>query len=403
MKKIFFQFIGLAAFLLIGVQASAQQKDARPGYYLDRNGERHDGYFAARISQRELKGIWFRSEPDHARKKVALEEISRIVLDEGEQYLIYEFPGPGRLEQLILKKVVDGPVSLYRGNASGKGTVFYWESEGADASLLISRDNFTGSAKTIGLRCPDIDPAGYKFNQRDLTEMVVAYNACRNPGAETMVLEEAQPFRFNIGVRPYWYTANLSQPSTAYYGRGDYSGEAGFSGALSLAWMVNARLRVLMEPSYASVRSTSDYVNVPPYSDERTFSRVTFEINNLELPLLVQYGFPLGRLRPFAEGGLFIGIPLSTGFQDDLTPSDPSNIRFQPSSVTFDETSFGYTVGTGLGWVMNPTWQLELLGRWTQSTSLMRVETDFNQGGTLFHNFLINKVEVGLRLWWMGK
>ena len=358
----FIKQIGVAALLLLAAQLMAQ-KITRPGYYLDREGRRVEGYFAEKISQRDLKGVWYKGSPDDKKQKVVLETISRIVLDDGEEYLIHEFPGPGRLEQLILKKVADGPASLYRGNATGKGTVFYWESEGGDANLLISRDNISGIANSMGLRCPDIDPAGYKFNQRDLTEMVVAYNACRNPGAETVVLEEAQPFRFNIGVRPYWYTANLSQASTAYYGRGDYSGEAGFSGALSLAWMVNARLRVLMEPSYASVRSTSDYVNVPPYSDERTFSMVTFEIDNLELPFLVQYGFPLGRLRPFAEGGLFIGIPLGTGFQDELTVSDPSNIRFQPSSVTFDETSFGYTVGAGLGWEMSSAFQLELL-RW---------------------------------------
>ena len=381
----------------------AQNKISRPGYYIDRTGHKFEGYFAEKISQRDLKGVWFKENPEDLKLKIRLETIDRIYLDDGDQYLIYELEGPERTEQLILRKIVDGQTNLYQGNSSSKGAVYYWEGTSDDGNLLINRDNFKGFANSVALRCEEIDASDYKFSLNHLTDLAVTYNGCRNAGSEVTVAENLHSFRFNLGLRPYWYSTKFTLAETTYYGRGEYSSESGFSTAIALALRIGSRIRVMLEPGYTRILSSSNYVNVPPYEESRTYSEVTFDLQYVDLPILVQYRFPFGTFRPFAEGGLNMGIPVKREVEDNLIVADPSHNEFKPSEVAFEESYFGLVLGAGVGFQLASGFDLEILGRWTKSASSMKVVSAFNEGFPVFNNFSTDKFEVGIRFWWLGK
>jgi len=393
----------LLLLLMGGVTSlSAQTEATRPGYYITRDGEKVEGFFPKKISQRNLVNIWFAETAGAEPVKVPLSTIREIYLSETEQYLIYELNAAGRTEQITFRRIVDAPVSLYRGSSSTRGSGLYLLEDRADLNLLIDRDNFEGVRQTILSRCPGMRDQRYSYNQSSLTDLVVDYNRCSVDGGEATVLEAAAPAKFRIGLRPYWYSADLVLPGSNYYAGGEYEGESGFSAALSLAWIANANLRVMLEPSYLQLRSSSPYVNVIPLDEPLTYSEVTFDMQYLELPVLVQYGFPMERLRPFVEGGLYLGIPLSRELEDELIFADPSHIQFQPST-SFQDPNYGYTIGAGLGWTLSRKLELELLGRWTQAVSQMRTERDVAGLPEIeFSNLRTNKIEVGVRIWWGG-
>ena len=390
--------------LLLGAvnSLSAQPEATRSGYYLTRDGEKVEGFFPEKISQRNLVNVWFAETAGGEPEKVPLSTIREIFINETEQYLIYELSTTERTEQITFRKVVDGPISLYRGNSSIRGAGLYLLEDRADLNLLVDHHNFEGVVQTIFSRCPAMREQQYRYNQNSLAELTIDYNRCRDDGGAATVLEEAAPARFRIGLRPYWYDTNLEVPGSNYYADGEYESESGVSAALSLAWIATPRLQVLLELSYLQVISRSSYVNVIPRDEPDTYSEVTFDMRYLELPILVQYGFPMGRLRPFVEGGLYLGFPLSRELEDNLIVADPSHIQFQPSH-SFSEPNFGYTIGAGLGWTLSRKLELEVLGRWTQASSQMRTERDVGGLPELnFTNLRTDKIEVGVRIWWGG-
>lgn len=214
--------------------------------------------------------------------------------------------------------------------------------------------------------------------------------------------EEQEGLQLAVGFRPYWYTTHFDLPETAYYGRGAYSDESSASAAIALAWVANPRLRVLLEPGYTRVQSASDSVNVPPVIEPDTYSKVNFDLQLLDVPLLVQYAFTETKLQPFVEGGLLLSVPLSMEVTDEQFASNPLHERYKPSEVAFEEPNFGYTLGLGAGLSLSSGLKIELLARWTQSSSTMRVDTEYRDGPS-FNNFRTDMLQAGLRLWWMRK
>jgi len=370
----------------------------REGAYLKNDGTRVEGYFKQNISLKQETSVWFQPSLQADPVRVELDSIQEITAGE-DRYITYEMPRREYDETSLMKEVTRGAVNLFRGISTDRGTVYLWRDR--EDEVLLSRNNFEGFAQSVAQRCPGIQATGYRFNQGSLIELARAYTGCRFAGSEIEVREAPAGFQFSIGIRPYFYTTNLDQAQSTYYGRGDYEGESSFSAALTLAWVVNPRIRVMLEPGYTRILSTSDIVNVPPYTNPNTFSEVTIDLQYIDVPVLAQYTFPFGNLRPFVEGGLYVGIPLKRELTDELFPADPSHIQFKPGPVRFEETNFGYTVGAGIGLPLSASFEAALLARWTQSSSLMEVDSDFNEGPA-FHNFRTDILQVGLRLSWIS-
>jgi hypothetical protein len=393
-----YQILATIVFSLFSIILSGQRSNLREGAYLKNDGTRVEGYFKQNISLRQETSVWFlpalRADP----VRLGLDSLREIIIGEQERYIVYEIPRKENDEISLMKQVTRGAVNLFRGISTDRGIIYLWRDRGDE--VLVSRSNFEGFLQSVAQRCPGIQAAGYRFNQGDLIDLGRAYRDCRYPGTEISVLEEPAGFRFSIGIRPYWYTTNFHQAEDAYYGRGEYDRESSFSAALALAWMAGPRLRLMLEPGYTRVLSSSDYVNVPPYSEADTYSRVTFDLQYIDVPLLVHYTFPLTTFRPFVEGGLYLGIPIQREVTDELVPADPSHIRYKPGPVRFEESNFGYTVGAGVGLPLSSGFEAEIIARWTQSASSMEVDSDFNEGPA-FHNFRNDLLQVGLRLWWV--
>ncbi len=385
--------------LLFSIPAFAQKSNLRQGALIKYDGTRVEGYFKQNISLKQEATLWFQPGPQADPQRVELDSIRELTVG-AERYIVHQLPYKTYEETSLMKQVTEGAVNLFRGISSERGTVFLWRDR--EDAVLLSRNNFEGFAQSAASRCPGIQAEGYRFSQSSLVKLAQAYRDCRFAGEPVNVMEEApEGFGFAVGIRPYWYNNTLDQSESAYYGRGEYDSYSSFSAALPLAWMVNPRIRVMLEPGYTRVLSTSENVNVPPYEEPRTYSEVTFDLQYIDLPVLLQYGLPLGAVRPFVEAGVYIGIPLKREVTDELFFLDFTHTEFKPSSVVFDEPNFGYTVGAGFGLPFSSAFEAELLARWTHSASSMEVNSEYNDGPA-FHSFRVNMLQVGLRLWWMG-
>lgn len=392
-KRPFFLLLGVILGMVLIVPALPGQ-DA-DSYIITRDGERVDGTFTRKISQQNLGGVWFR-EGAGEEERIPLQEIREIYVQASEQYYIYDLVEQERTEPLTLRKVIEGEASLYQGNSSLKKASVYLFREEGGREFLIDRGNLEGVIRVLDRDCPGLAEGNYKFRDKDLVELLRAYNECL--GSTGKVLREQRPQTFLLGLRAYAFMANLALPGRHYYGQGDYDSPVGVSAALSLAWEINPHVRVMVEAGYFHHIQRGDSINVRPTDLPTTHSRVKFDMQYLELPLLVQYGFPQGKWRPFLEGGLYVGIPLSREVEDEFFVTYPWEYQNQPEN-SFDDFNWGYTLGAGMGLVLSPRLDLEILARWSQASMLMRTNFDV---GSDFANQLANirtdKISLGARL-----
>ncbi len=394
-KKMFSRILSLVMGMIFIMPGLFAQEAG--SYLITRDGERIEGTFTRKVSQQNLGGVWFRQGAG-AEERVPLEEIREIYVNASEQYYIYELVGQERTEPLTLRKVIEGEASLYQGNSSlKKAPVFLFRDRG-NREFLIERGNLEGVIRVLDQDCPGLSNGNYDFREKDLVNLMLAYNACL--GSEGEVLRVQSPGTFRLGLRAYAFLGNLKLPDGHHYAEGEYEDPPGVSAALSLAWVVNPRVRVMTEVGYFHHVHKSDNVNVPPTDLPTTYSRIKFDFHYLEVPLMVQYGFPQGKWRPFLEGGLYAGIPLSREVEEEFFVTDFREYQNQPKN-SFDDINWGYTIGGGMGLELSERIELDLLARWSQASMLMR--TNFSPGSD-FANQLANirtdKISLGARLSW---
>ncbi len=383
----------LLLFLLFSGALSAQVPRYVSGYYVTTGGDTLRGLIRDDISLKGGDGFYFKPEKGEKGVFVPAAAFYMAQLGEDGRYrTLYDYP-----DYRIVKGMVEGPVSLYRGAVPGRGEVYYPIE--ADSTVQVDPDNYRRKVRELAAACPNIDPAEYvKYRHREFIELATQYNACRFPGAEVEQLEAPRRLEVWLGPKVLWNSGRVTLEEGNYYYNGDYDERyANFSGGLSGQLLLSEQLRVLAELVYHREETSSEYVNVTPLEEEQTFSAVRFRLHYLEVPVTLQWGYPLGPLRPFIEVGGYLGIPLSRQVDDELTVADPEHEAFKPRN-DFRGGNSGFVAGAGLGWRIDEDWEAQLALRYLRGTTSQESFSLAFGNSALFSELTGTRLELGLRV-----
>ena len=379
--------------LLFGAVLSAQVPQYVSGYYVTTGGDTLRGLIRDDISLKGGGGFYFKPEKGERAVFVPAAAFYMAQLGDDDRYrTLYDYP-----DYRIVKGMVEGPISLYRGAIPGRGEVYYLIE--ADSTVQIDPDNYRRKVRELAAACPNIDPADYvKYRHREFLELARQYNACRFPGARVEQLEEPRRLEVWLGPKALWNSGRVTLEAGNYYYNGDYDERyTNFSGGLSGQLKLSEQLRLLAEVVYHREETSSEYVNVTPLEEEGTFSAVQIRLHYLEIPVSLQWGYPFGSFRPFVELGGYLGIPLHRTVDDDLTVADPEHEQFQPTN-DFRGGNSGLLAGAGLGWRIDPQWEAQFVLRYLRGTTTMETLSIAFGNNLLFSELTGTRLELGLRV-----
>jgi len=383
----------LLFFLLCGSALPAQIPQYLPGYYVTTGRDTLHGLIRNDISLKGGAGFYFKPEKGEKSVFVPAAAFYMAQLGDDDRYrTLYDYP-----DYRIVKGMVEGPASMYRGAIPGQGEVYYFIE--ADSTVQIDPDNYRRKVGELAADCPNIDPADYgKYRHREFIELAEQYNACRFPGAELEMLEAPRRLEVWLGPKLIWNNGRITLGEGNYYHNGAYDERyTNFSGGLSGQLKLSEQFRIVTELIFHHEETASDYVNVTPQEEEGTFSAVRIRLNYLELPLSLQWGYSFGPLRPFIELGGYLGIPLSRKVDDQLTVADPEHEQFQPRN-DFRGGNSGLVAGGGIGWRIDEEWEAQLALRYLRGTTTMESFSNAFGNTALFSDVTGTRLEVGLRI-----
>ena len=366
------------------------------GYYLTPGGDSISGFIRTDISLESSKGIHFKSEKNGKATLIGSDGFRLVQLDEQTRYRsLADQP-----RRRVAKGVTEGPLSLYRSFIRGLGEVYFFIEP--DSVVMIDKDNFRNKVEEFATVCPEIKEEDFKrYRHREFVDLARKYNACLFPEDSIEILEEARKFTIHAGGMLTWNSGRLILEEGNYYYRGNFDNFSSIGGGLTGELDLSPHARILIGLTYFRQEVRADSVNVIPFEEPATHSEVTFKLDYLELPLTLQWGWPLGAFRPFAEMGIYFGIPLSRKVEETLMPADPGHEDFLPEN-NFTGLNSGFIGGLGLGYDMGNDLELQLLARYVRSRTKMESLSEGFGNIPLVSDLGTEKIEAGLRLIWRG-
>jgi len=276
--------------------------------------------------------------------------------------------GAGQIyyEQLFLRRLVDGPIELYKLNydirkiepAFDFQNEFYFFKP-ADQKILIDlppsnyRDKINDALKSRNCNVE----GNYRYNDQDMAELIQAYNTCLG-GESVSYVNPLKKSRIKLGVHVGYNTGQIENTVTRVADF-DLSDASGFHVGLDVELAVSSKFSLRSGLHYYNRSVQADSVVIVPEffvnSGESFTTEAEITINQMTIPLQTRYYFSEEGISPFILGGGFIGFALSNSFTSDrqvfIPDSGLTRLEFVNDDVldtTPNSLEFGYQIGAGV-------------------------------------------------------
>lgn len=380
--------------LLLLTSANAQSNKFQAGEILLKNGIQKTGYILGQFQLDDPKGVYFK--PDEVTKSEYLEfrEIKEVRFGESLRYITHCTQNTAQERCHWLKTLLIGKASLHQ-SAADEGLYFIEE---AGVFNAIRSPSFDGTLTLLKRKCEGfVPPTNARFGTPSLIQIIANYNQCKYPNDQTQVFYVPEtPAKWFIGPKIGMNFGNASVSESTYYSQGQYIGQLAISPGLALQVRVSEHWSATAELLYFKRSFKSDSVNVWDILSPN-YSKIKVDFSYVEIPLSGQYYFSAGKISPFVQAGVNIGIPLSRRFQEEMFNATPSELELQPE-VKFKGLGFGFGGGLGLNVQMNERTQLQFQGQYTYFTNIFKNNSSItfsaiNQGETVFK---VSHFQLGL-------
>lgn len=383
--------------LLLLTSANAQSNKFQAGEILLKNGIQKTGYILGQFHLDAPKGVYFK--PDEVTKSEYLEfsDIQEVRFGETLRYITHCTQNTAQERCHWLKTLFIGKVSLHQ-SAADEG--LYFMEEGGIFNGIRS-PSFEGTLNLLKRKCEGfVAPVDARFGTETLIQVVANYAKCKYPNdpAQALYVPDT-PASWFIGPKLGLNLGNGSIYEFNYYGQGRYIGQFAASPGLALQVRVSEHWSASAELLYFNRSFKSDSVNVWDIISPN-YSKIKIDLSFIEIPLSAQYYFSAGKISPFVQAGVNIGIPLNRSFQQEMFNASPSELERQPE-VEFIGTGFGFGGGLGLNVQMNERTCLQFQGQFTYFSNTFRAESSVFSTGTGSVNqsetlFKISHFQLGL-------
>jgi hypothetical protein len=252
-----------------------------------------------------------------------------------------------QIQKRFLLCLVEGKLSLYQYE-----DLYYVRKELDSLIKLDKKDvmvsstakqvdrRYIGHLKHLTQDCAslqnNIERTAYKADA--LSRLVMAYNQCDHPSANTLVLKKGDARRVKAGVR---VSTIVNKADYYVLGRDvfthPFNSKVGYSAGFFFQFPFKNKLA--FQPEMLITQKATSYLGkIMNYYE----GQVDFNITYLQVPLSVYYTFPTYKLRPFvAAGGVFSYVLASDAY---------IRIGNNKSEIKLDSRETGYRLSTGLSY-----------------------------------------------------
>ncbi len=374
MRYIFYTLFNL----LLLTSTFAQSNKFQAGEILLKNGIQKTGYILGQFHLEAPKGVYFK--PDEVTKSEYLEfsEVQEVRLGETLRYITHCTQNTAQERCHWLKTLLLGKINLYQ-SASDEGLYFMEE---AGVFNGIRSPSFEGTLTLLKRKCEGfVAPVDAKFGTASLIQVVANYNRCKYPNDQTQAFYVPEtPANWLIGPKVGVNLGNASIFENHYYGRGAYQASPALTSGVALQLQIAPNWSASMEMVYFQRSFSADSVNVWPVVSPN-YSKVNIDLAFLEIPFAGQYYFSKGKIAPFIQAGLHLGVPIKRSLAEEQFRANADELEDQPKN-SFIGPAFGYGGGLGLRLQMSEKMTLQLSGQFTKfATTLSSSSKAFESSG----------------------
>jgi len=364
--------------LLLLTSTFAQSNKFQAGEILLKNGIQKTGYVLGQFHLEAPKGVYFK--PDEVTKSEYLEfsDIQEVRFGETLRYITHCTQNTAQERCYWLKTLLRGKINLHQ-SASDEGLYFMEE---AGVFNGIRSPSFEGTLTLLKRKCEGfIAPANAKFSTATLIQVVANYNRCKYPNDQTQAFYVPEtPANWLIGPKVGVNFGNASIFENHYYGRGAYQASSALTSGVALQLQITPNWSASIEVVYFQRSFSADSVNVWPVVSPN-YSKVNIDLAFLEIPFAGQYYFSKGKIAPFIQAGLHLGVPIKRSLAEEQFRANADELEDQPKN-SFLGPAFGYGGGLGLKLQLSEKMTLQLSGQFTKfATTLSSSSKAFESSG----------------------
>lgn len=346
--------------ILGSITINAQTSNFVNGYYLTLEQDTVRGYIRQEGEINATKKLTFRKKQTSKNQTFMPGEISGFSISEKATYESQNLEIDGQQKSYFLKKLIQGYTSLYQLPDNDNPIYLLVKEDGQREQLRRSRDNlvtdtkaekaYYGQLKLFMRDCNaiviDNNPVG--FNSKDLSDLVIRYNQCVQPGAELINLQPQKTktkIRFGVtaGYLGYSYRVYGLQPPFQEF-EDENSGSVQFGAMASFDISDRFALQAGFVYTSYSIEAVADASGVVASLFRRY--DVIHELTTLEIPIELKYDLTAGRIRPFLLGGIRLGYFLNKDIFYTYSIDDTITEEFE--GELFYEQLFGLQLGAGV-------------------------------------------------------
>jgi hypothetical protein len=379
--------------LVLACVLRGQSPEWRPGSYISFAGDTLTGWICSDISLERSQWLRFRADSLGDARIVPFSTLAAFEFDATRRYEILRGDGDS---WRLLEQLVDGPVALFQTFQPWVGPIYYFR-EGGEYTR-VDRGNYPDFLNAAFSACPAVRarlPAPYRYGT--LLDLAFILSACKDSHVTPQLVAPPRRLFLLLGARLNGNFGALRLRDNNYYALGDYQGFHNLGFGFSAQLRPSQRVAFSLDLAYLRQRAQAGFVNTPPFEDETSYSEVDYRMTYLEAPLTIQYRWPQRRFTPFAEAGLYAGIPVARSVLENAFSSDPA---FEPPRNAFDGWNWGFIGGLGLAAPFNANVEGQLLLRFASARTQQETLSGFFQSTRLFSTLDSNKWEIAFRLLW---
>ncbi|MEM6264745.1 MAG: hypothetical protein AAGI38_19690 [Bacteroidota bacterium] len=321
--------------LLLSLPAIGQKGGFQSGYWINLKGDTLKGF--VRYKSWAEKVVVKKNEDDPEGRDVFPDQISGFQIDSVGFFRSVILKG----DSIFTRRMVDGPSKLYQYKRAGNELLFI---ENEQQFMLVDPTNLKDFLIIYTGECAkEVMPSKkIRYNLKSVGPIIENYNECKEPGSSKK--DGASIFELNddipwiaLGFRGGANIGELIFPPGTYYSFGEYENFALPSGAFLIRARLNDRMRLSFEPGITLKENEGTQINVYPFNEPAAVSDVSLRMAWLDLPMIIQYGFPIGNFRFSAELGMRVGGLLDYNFTEIPSP-EAANLgtpNVEPSTLEY--------------------------------------------------------------------
>ncbi|MFD2514030.1 porin family protein [Pontibacter locisalis] len=259
----------------------------------------------------------------------------------------------GKADKIVfLRVVVDGPVKLYSGNGIEEGVEFYLQKPNSPV-IQLYQPYYKGTVASFASDCETLQASSKnlpRYTASSLADFVRKYSACKYDDQESRVYLNHSKIGVLFGIRAAVLSSSFRFDSNLPETSDDFERGNKLSGGIFLnIHMADKKWSVQPEVSYAQHSFESVYKYQHPFAVDYT-NTFTYNITQLQVPLLLKYTFGENRIRPFVNAGPNINFLISNDIKR-ITTYETGQVLTK--SYGDANRSVGYLGGAGIQYTLS--------------------------------------------------